>query len=168
MSLDVAQELVKLKRMSLGELRGEYADVFREESRSRSKPHLVRRIIWGLQAREHGGLSERARRRAKELADESLLRVRPPRNLIVGVEPPEAGRTEERPYGAPGDRRLPPPGSVIEREYRGETVAVTVLHDGFEFRGERYRSLSAVAKAVTGSHWNGYAFFGLATRRDFR
>ena len=85
MSLDVARELVKLKQMSLDELRGAYADVHGEESRSRSKPHLVRRVIWGLQAREQGGLSERARRRAEELADESLLRIRPPRDLILGV-----------------------------------------------------------------------------------
>ena len=166
MSLDVAQELVKLRRMSLAELRGEYAAAFGEESRSRSKPHLVRRIIWGLQVREQGGLSELAKRRARELADESLLRVRPPRDLIGGVDPPDAERTEERRFGAPGDRRLPPPGSVITREYKGDTLAVTVLQDGFEFRGERYRSLSAVAKLVTGSHWNGFGFFGLATRRD--
>ena len=164
MTVDVAKELRDLKQMSLAELRAKYAEVYGEESRSRNKPHLVKRIIWGLQAREEGGLSERARRRARELADETLLRVRPPRDLVVGIEPPDAGRTESRFFEASGDRRLPPPGSFIKREYKGETVTVAVLQDGFEFRGERYRSLSAVAKAVSGSHWNGFAFFGLAQR----
>jgi DUF2924 family protein len=60
-----------------------------------------------------------------------------------------------------GEDRLPPPGSVIIREYRGESLRVTVLPDGFEHEGERYRSLSAVAKAVTGQHLNGFAFFRL-------
>jgi hypothetical protein len=49
------------------------------------------------------------------------------------------------------------------RRYKGETLRVTVLADGFEFKGERYGSLSAIAKSVTGSHMNGYRFFGLLT-----
>ena len=53
------------------------------------------------------------------------------------------------------------PGTVLTRTYRGTHVAVTVLADGFEYAGQTYRSLSAIAKAVTGSHWNGYLFFGL-------
>ena len=55
------------------------------------------------------------------------------------------------------------PGTVLTREYHGETVTVTVLGSGFEYEGDIYRSLTAVAKAVTGSHWNGYHFFGLTT-----
>jgi hypothetical protein len=59
------------------------------------------------------------------------------------------------------DPRLPPPGNWIEREYKGRTIRVLVVADGFEYEGERYRSLSAIAKAVTGSHVNGYLFFRL-------
>jgi hypothetical protein len=59
------------------------------------------------------------------------------------------------------DGRLPAPGRAIVRRYKGETLRVTVLADGFEFKGERYGSLSAIAKSVTGSHMNGYRFFGL-------
>ena len=51
------------------------------------------------------------------------------------------------------------PGAVITREYRGCTIAVTVLDEGFEYEGAVYRSLTAVAKAITGTHWNGYHFF---------
>jgi len=53
------------------------------------------------------------------------------------------------------------PGMVLKREYKGRTVRVTVLADGFEWEGERYKSLTAVAKAVTGKHWNGFHFFNL-------
>lgn len=52
----------------------------------------------------------------------------------------------------------------IEREYKGQTIRVLVIADGFEYEGERYRSLSAIAKAITGSHINGFLFFRL--RRD--
>ncbi len=63
------------------------------------------------------------------------------------------------------DHRLPPPGNVIVRRYRGRVLQVVVLVDGFEFEGRRYPSLSAVAKAITGSHWNGYRFFRLEGKR---
>ena len=66
---------------------------------------------------------------------------------------------------ATADPRLPPAGAAIVRDYRGRTVRVVVLADGFEFEGERYRSLSAIAKAVTGSHVNGFRFFNLEGRR---
>ncbi len=60
-----------------------------------------------------------------------------------------------------GEDCLPPPGTVLRRPYKGRTVLITVLDDGFEYEGDVYRSLSAVAKAVTGSHWNGNLFFRL-------
>ena len=52
-------------------------------------------------------------------------------------------------------------GTLLKRRYKGQTVQVRVLAQGFEFDGEAYRSLSAVARKVTGAHWNGYHFFGL-------
>jgi hypothetical protein len=56
---------------------------------------------------------------------------------------------------------LPPPGTIITRRYKGEVLQVKVLPHGFEYQGEVYSSLSAVAKAITGSHCNGYLFFRL-------
>ena len=74
-----------------------------------------------------------------------------------------SGRTATRTLSrdAGGGGRLPIPGTVLTRKYRGRLIEVTVLPKGFEWEGEVYRSLSAVAKAVTGSHWNGFLFFGL-------
>ena len=165
MVVEVGRELQALHKLNVAELRVKYAEVWGEETRSRNKPHLIKRIIWRLQALEQGGLSDRARARARELADESHLRARPPKDLLAGIEAPAAERTEVSSFDA-GDRRLPPPGSIIQREYRGQAVTVVVLPKGFQYDGERYRSLTAITKAVTGSHWNGYAFFGLDRRRQ--
>jgi hypothetical protein len=57
--------------------------------------------------------------------------------------------------------RLPLPGTLITRQYKGRQIQVKVVADGFEFEGEFYKSLSAVAKKITGSHWNGFKFFNL-------
>jgi hypothetical protein len=72
-----------------------------------------------------------------------------------------ASRTVTREAGFATDDRLPPPGSVITRRYKGAVVQVKVLQGGFEYAGEVYGSLSAVAKTVTGSHCNGFLFFRL-------
>ena len=64
-----------------------------------------------------------------------------------------------------GDHRLPAPGTVLERKYRGDRHLVTVQPDGFEHEGVIHRSLSAAAKAICGSHCNGFAFFGLGGER---
>ena len=63
------------------------------------------------------------------------------------------------------DDRLPPPGTLLTRQYKGRTIAVRVLDEAFEYDGQAYTSLSAVAKAITGSHLNGYQFFQLGDRR---
>ncbi len=75
---------------------------------------------------------------------------------------PVAARTRDAGFEADG--RLPPPGTVLTRKYKGTEVQVKVLAGGFEYAGEVYGSLSAVAKAVTGSHCNGFLFFRLNTK----
>jgi hypothetical protein len=158
--MNIAEEIRKLPRMTVGQLRTRYEEVFGETTRSCNKTYLWRRIAWRIQEKAEGGLSERARRRAEELADESDLRTRLPREAF-GAVPVPRGRVMTVPMPPPADGRLPTPGSVLRREYRGRVLEVIVLEKGFEFDGKVYRSLSAVAKAVTGSHWNGFSFFGL-------
>ena len=121
------------------------------------------RIAWRMQANAEGGLSERALRRAEELANDADVRLTPPRwATATTLDRPAATRVV--PVAVPQDPRLPLPGSQVTRQYKGRTIAVTVLADGFEYLGERYRSLTAVAKAVTGSHMNGFRFFGLEAK----
>ena len=76
------------------------------------------------------------------------------------------------PSGAPGpliaDPRRPIPGTKLVREWQGEEQVVTVLTEGFEWQGRRFKSLSAAVRAITGSHWNGWKFFGLAHGAEAR
>jgi len=158
MALNITREVARMQRMTPKELLEKYGEVFGERPRSRNKQWLIKRIAWRLQADEEGDLSERARRRAMELANDADLRVSAPRKPKVTSTD---GPTKTVPARFRSDARLPVPGAVITRQYKGELLQVKVLPGGFEYEGEVYKSLSAVAKAITGTHWNGYHFFGL-------
>jgi len=158
MVFDVDKAVKDLQRMTVTQLRERYAEVFGEAARSFNKQHLVKRIAWRLQAMHEGDLSERARRRARELANDADLRLRPP---AATAEAGDNGATATSAFRVEPDDRLPMAGTLLKRGYKGRTVQVRVLPRGFEYDGEVYRSLSAVARKVTGAHWNGYHFFGL-------
>jgi hypothetical protein len=160
MALNVGKEIAALQRMTVPDLRRRYAEVFEENTTSRHKEFMVRRILWRLQANEEGGLTERARQRAKELAADSDVRLTAPR---VRPSPP-GGVTTVSTIELSQDNRLPMPGAVITRRYKGAVVEVRVLPRGFEHEGEVYRTLSAVAQKITGTHWNGYHFFRLGRK----
>jgi len=149
--LNVDTEVAAMKRMTVGQLREKFIDVFGEDTRCRNKQYLVKRIAWGMQARVYGGLSEAALKRAEELADVAFLRMTPPRS-----KPQPAKEVVPT-----NDGRLPSPGTVIVREYKGRRLEVEVFNDQFRFDGQLFKSLSAVAKHITGSHCNGYLFFRL-------
>ena len=162
MALNIGKEITALKRMTVPELRRKYAQVFGEDTTSRHKEYLIRRIVWRLQVNQEGGLSERAKRRARDLATESDVRLTAPRTRPVA----SGGGTATSPVEFPQDDRLPMPGAIITRRYKSQTIEVRVLPKGFEYEGEVYRTLSAVAKKVTGTHWNGYGFFRLGQRES--
>jgi len=159
MGTDVNKAIASLRRMTPGELRAKHEELFGERSRSGNRDWLFRRCAWRVQALAEGGLSERARVRAQELVREADIRLRPPKGMDM---PPASGTavatgriTMRR------DARLPMPGAVLTRVFKGHEYHVTVLPNGFEYDGEFYRSLSAVAHAISGSHWNGFHFFGI-------
>lgn len=155
MKINVEKELAVLRKMTVGQLKEKYAEVYGEATNTHHKVWLVKRIIWRIQALAEGDLTERARQRAMELANDADLRRRPPK------ERPFETHTKILKMPVPQGSRLPPAGSTIMREYKGQQLEVAVLEDGFEFEGERYKSLSAVAKRISGSHCNGYLFFRL-------
>lgn len=157
--LNVGKEIAVLKGMTVTELRARYAEVFGEDTRSHHKDFLVKRIAWRLQSRAEGDLSERAR--AAELANDADIRMTPPRRSAKADGQSVAVRT----LSISADKRLPMPGTVLSRQYKGRTVIVTVLPNGFGYESKVYRSLSAVATAVTRTHWDGYHFFNLLQRR---
>lgn len=158
--MNIAREVTLMEGMTVGQLRAKYAEVFGEECRSRHKQWLIKRIAWRMQANAEGDLSERARKRAMELANDADLRMSPPRVPKATADAEERTKTVLTNVGANTELL---PGTVLTRDYKGQAVRVTVLTDGFECHGERYKSLTAVAKAITGKHWNGHHFFGLRT-----
>ena len=158
MSQDIDGEVAAMRQMTVAQLRARYEAIFGQQPRSGHKEHLVRRIAWKIQALAEGGLSERALERAAKLADEACLRLAIPRNgRPSSAKATNADKTPTR------DKRVPMPGTILARPYRGQTVEVKVLEEGFEYHGRRYRSLTAVTREITGQHWNGFHFFGLHT-----
>ncbi len=152
-------EIEKLRREGLGAMRQKYREVFGEETRCRHREHLFRRIAWRLQALAEGDLTERARERAKELARDADLRIIAPRDFFTVEGAPV--RTTRQESSRPADCRLPLPGTLLQRQWKGRTILVEVLPEGFRLENQCYPSLSAVALAATGTRWNGLAFFGL-------
>jgi hypothetical protein len=158
MKLNVEKELAALEQMTTGQLREKFAEVFKEQTRCGHRHWLIRRIIWRMQALAEGDLSERARQRALEIANDADLRTTAPSvagdSEIVSGQPEAAARRTD-------DTRLPRPGSIITREYKGRSLQVHVLDNGFEFEGIVYRTLTALAKKITGTHTSGFLFFRL-------
>jgi hypothetical protein len=159
MTMNVGKEVAALKRMTVGDLRRKYAETFGEATNARHKEWLVRRIAWRLQALAEGDISDRARQRAAELARDADLRIKAPKPVPPVADPAAVVVTGT--IDVPASDRLPVPGTIITRQYKGQTYQVQVLPHGFDFEGEVYKSLSAVAKAITGQHCNGYHFFRL-------
>jgi DUF2924 family protein len=157
MEQSLADEMERMTRMNLSELRTRYREVYGETPRSAHRQHLVRRISWRLQVLAQGDLTERAARRAQELACDADLKIQVPRHW--------ASPTARAVTRSGRDRRLPDAGSVLRRVYRERSVEVKVLAEGFEYEGQRYASLSAIARVITGTRWNGLLFFGLCKRR---
>ena len=125
MQLNIAKEVAALRRLTTGQLRQRYAEAFGEATNANNKAWLVKRIAWRLQVQAEGELSERARRRAAELASDADLRLSPP----VVREPKAATAESVAAVPAAADRavndvlpirtahRLPPPGFIIARSY---------------------------------------------------
>lgn len=161
------REVGALAHMTPSQLRAKYAEIFGEEPRSGNSVWLRRRIAWRMQCLAEGNLVERAdrlRQRALAMADDADLRVTPPRmppaqtRTVLGrIGPKTPAATNAATNGGLK------PGAWLSRVHKGRRIDVLVTEDGdFEFDGRRFKSLTAVARAVTGSRWNGRAWFGLA------
>jgi hypothetical protein len=151
------QEIEALGAMTLSQLRAKYFEVFGEENNSKHKVYLAKRIAWGIQAKKSGGLSALAVEKIREYSDESLLRIRLPKGAFERIKQEVEGRCEVA-ANAPPELK---PGAILSRTFKGTEHRVEVLATGFRYGEQTYRSLSAVARAITGTNWNGLLFFGL-------
>jgi hypothetical protein len=149
----VAADLAALQRMTGAELAERYFDLFGSTPRSRNRDFLRKRLAWRIQELAEGGLSERALARIEELGPAALASWRRPARTGISPQPRASVSPRAR------DPRVPAVGTVLTRVHGTTEHTVTVLDDGFEYRGERYRSLSKIARVITGTPWNGYLFF---------
>ena len=128
-------EIARLSTLSLSILRNEWSSVFRREPPvGLSRDMLTRMLVWQIQELEFGGHSREVLKLFGQLA----------RNINAGPE-----------------RRHLKPGTVLVREYRNKRHTVTIIDGGFQWEGARYTNLTAIARAITGTNWNGPRFFGL-------
>jgi hypothetical protein len=141
----ILTRLAALKNKTVNELKAEWQALFDAPAPNNSRAFLEFRIAYRIQELTYGGPDKQTRRLLDLLADEvegTLTRkaqIADPRNPVVGTK--------------------------LIREWDGIAHTVTVLKEGFEWGGQRYKSLSAVARAITGTRWNGYRFFGLRERK---
>lgn len=143
--------------LSMPELRERFAVCYGHSTTSRNRLHLVHRILWAKQRDVYGDISEAARNKALAIAADRDVRERFPQ-----MQRPAADESNSHTVtiGYQPELKLLP-GTVLHRNYQGTDIRVLVLEKGFEWNGTFYKSLSAVARAVTGTRWNGKLFFGL-------
>jgi hypothetical protein len=154
----VVKQIADLTRMTVGQLREVYAEKFGEQTKSRNKQWLLKRIAWRIQELAEGGLSERAKKRAEELARDADLRLHPPKNHVAPAAAPL--ETPKR------DVRLPAAGTELKRIFNDKEHVVLVGESGFRYLEKEYRSLSAIAKEISGTAWNGFGFFHLLATKE--
>ncbi len=149
----IPAQIARLQKMSVAELREEWKRLYDgEEPRVSNRVWLWKRLAWRVQELKFGGLSDAAQKRLEELMPTAELALR---------NPPGKKHPPPAPIEPVRDKRIPPPGTVLLRRYKDQAITVEVLTNGFEWEGRQYRSLSAVATEVTGSHLNGVRFFHL-------
>ena len=138
-SLDIAAEILRLESLALDRLREEWRRLHQTPPPKRlSRDLLLRGITYKMQENTFGGLSKAILRKLQTSVPSEVL---------------SAKKRRPRPSFKPGTR--------LVREWHGVTHTVVILSDGVEWRGQRYRSLSVVAREITGAHWSGPRFFGL-------
>ena len=143
----VLKQITDLQTLSYQNLQERWRTLYGTEPPTYNRALLVKRLAYRVQELAYGGLSDVARAELRERLDAEQL----------DTEAAEVARMERR------QRKdgMPVVGTRLIREWQARRYEVTVVQGGFEYEGRRYRSLTAVTKAVTGTHWNGPAFFGL-------
>jgi hypothetical protein len=153
--LNVEKELSKMEAMSVSQLRELYESVFGEITTSRHKKCLIKRIIWRMQANRFGGLCTKVRQKALDAADEADLRTYAPKPKAA-----QGGNFTKTKKLVLGETEIAY-GTTLKRVFKGREIVVRIEESGIWYNGENYNSLSAVAREVTGTRWNGRLFFGL-------
>lgn len=150
----ITAELNRLRAMTVAQLAEKYVEVFGRKPHVKHKEHLQRKIAWQIQAQRFGGLSETAQSRLDALIGELDVPFNNANKDATTAALRRLRRASE-----------PAVGTVLVRKWRDQEIHVHVRDNGYEHDGVLYKSLTAVAKAVTGAHWNGRLFFNLTKRK---
>ena len=141
----IPARLAALKTSTTPELKAQWRDLFDSEPPPFNRRYLESRLAYRSQELAYGGLKPETVRRLERLGEE----------LDGGDRKKSRIRADAMPIA----------GTRLIREWQGVEHVVIVTTDGFEWQGRPYRSLSAIARAITGTRWNGWVFFGLKSRR---
>jgi len=141
----IPARLAALKAASTPELKAQWRDLFDSEPPPFNRRYLESRLAYRIQELTYGGLKPETVKRLERLGEQ----------LDGGDKKKRSIRADLKPIA----------GTRLLREWQGVEQVVTVTADGFEWQGRPYRSLSAIARAITGTRWNGWVFFGLKNHR---
>jgi len=144
MSKSVLARISALKSTPTADLKAQWRELFGTEPPPFNRRYLESRLAYRIQELAYGGLKPETVARLKALAED-----------LDGGDPRKRRRVLDRPIA----------GTRLIREWQGIEHTVTVRDDGFEYEGRPYQSLSAIARAITGTRWNGWVFFGLKNQR---
>ena len=150
MSNSTVEQIAALQNLPMLALQERWRSLLGTEPPRYNRSFLVRRLAHRLQELAYGGLSQSARSRMNELLTQA------------GCD--ETGAFRSSRARARGRSGAPVVGTRLIREWNGHRHEVTVVAGGYEYQGRRYRSLTAITELITGTHWNGPAFFGLRAR----
>jgi len=142
MKQSVLKQVAELPELDSDQLKERWRALFGSEPPAYNKPYLIKRLAYRIQELAYGGLSNVAQAQLRDALHED-----------DGL-PGRMQRSRRKPG-------MPVVGTRLVREWQGNRYEVTVVSGGFEFEGRKYRSLTAITKAITGTHWNGPGFFGL-------
>ena len=140
----VLKQIAQIQKLSVEAMREKWKVLFGTDAPAYSRPFLVKRLAYRIQELAHGGLSQQTRERIQKIAEDNGL-----------------DEAAALPQNQPKKKGVPVAGTRLIREWNGKRYEVTVQRDGFEYEGRKYRSLTAITKVITGTHWNGPSFFGL-------
>ena len=142
---DVLGRLAALKTTATPDLKQQWRDLFGKEPPPYNRRFLESRLGYRIQELAYGGLKPETLARLEKLGEQF-----------------DGGKVAVRRIR--GDDR-PPVGTRLIREYQGVEHVITVMRDGYEYQGRPYQTLSTIARAITGTRWNGWVFFGLKSQR---
>ena len=149
----VLARVVALQTMPITRLKDLWRGLYGKEPPPYNRPYIVKRLAYRIQELAYGGLSEGAKFKMKAILEQ------------IGADELSSPRGDASRRNGRRNRDRLVTGTRLVRGWDGERHEVNVLDDGFEYCGKRYRSLSAIARAITGTQWNGPAFFGLRSAR---